>query len=86
MSLWSHCTQTAAHHTHSRHGIATHIDIIIGPKHDYALVPFQQIQDAVVACHTLVARSSRHWAVDYQPVEDRVQLQILYFQWQTMRE
>lgn len=39
-----------------------------------------------MACHTLVARSSRHWAVDYQPVEDRVQLQILYFQWQTLRE
>jgi hypothetical protein len=39
-----------------------------------------------VACHTLVARSSRHWVVDYQPVEDRVRLQILYCQWQTLRE
>ncbi len=86
MSLWYLNTQTAAHHTLPRHGIATHIDIAIGPKHDYALVPFQQIQDAIVACHTLVARSSRHWVVDYQPVEDRVRLQILYCQWQTLRE
>lgn len=39
-----------------------------------------------MACHTLVARSSKQWAVDYQPVGDRVHLQIRYFQWQTLRE
>ena len=67
----------------TRHGIATHVDITVGPKHDYALVLFQRLQDAIVACHTLVG--SKQWAVDYQPVGDRVQLQLRYRLWQTLR-
>ena len=63
----------------------SYLDITISANSDYALVLFDNVQDCVTACHTLLACNNRQWALDFQPVEDRVHLKIRYHRWQTIR-
>ena len=69
----------------SRYGLTSYLDITISANSDYALVLFDNTQDCVIACHTLLACNNRQWALDFQPVEDRVNLKIRFHRWQNLR-
>ena len=68
-----------------RNALTSYIDITISCNCDYALVLFDNVQDGVIACHTILASGNRQWSLDFQPVEDRVHLKIRYLRWQTLR-